>query len=385
MLVFFVISTQLGGAERSLIDFLQGLKKSSTPFLVVIPKSTGPLVQELQNLNASYEILEIPDWVLKLSRKNGFYTLLTGPAAIVFGFRYLIKIHKLLKRHSVQAIHSTGIKFHLLLGFYSFFNSKIPITLHMRDIVHNKFLHKLYQSFAQIGRVQYVANSQATALSLAPTASKLIYNGFDAQVFRKSPSELKTQLKISADSKLVAVVGVIARWKGQREFLEMANRICNTRNDIHFLIVGDEIYDTRGEQGEMDYLKARVQELGLTQRVHFLGFQKNLVPIYSGVDVLVHSSIQPEPFGRVIVEAMLCSCPVTASGMGGPLEIIVHEKNGLLHQPQQTEAMAKNVIRLIDDAPFAHSLTQQALLDSNKFSMETYVDDLKNHLVGQAH
>lgn len=380
MMVFFVISTHLGGAERSLLDFLQGLKKGSSSFLVVIPKETGPLVNELHSLNIKTQVLPIPEWVLKISRKNGFYNLWIAPAALLFSFFYLFKIHRLVTRQPVQLIHSTGIKFHLLLGIYSLVQKKIPIALHIRDIVHNRGLQKIYWYFSQFGQVEFIANSKATATSLEPIAAKLIYNGFDAQIFRKTPSDIRTKLNISTTAKLVAIVGVIARWKGQREFIEMARMLCNSRNNIQFLIVGDEIYDTRGENGEMNHLKKMVRELGLEKQVHFMGFQKALTPIYSGVDVLVHCSIEPEPFGRVIVEAMLCGCPVSASALGGPLEIVVHERNGLLHRPQNISEIAKNVGRLIDNHTFTNALVQQALIDAQRFSMDTYINDLKSYL-----
>lgn len=379
MVAFFVISTQLGGAERSLLDFLKRIDSSPKNILVVTPKATGPLIDELLRLKLQIEILPIPDWILKFSRKNKIYNVFLLPFALLFFLLYLLQIHQAVKRRSIQRIHSTGIKYHLILGFYSLLQKRVKITLHMRDIVHSSLLRQIYRLFSTYGKVDFIANSKATANSLSPIPSKLIYNGFDSRSFSKSSNDVKQKLNIPESDKLVAIVGVIARWKGQREFIEMARMIRTSRQDVQFLIVGDEIYDTQGDQGELQVLKSQVIRLGLQNCVHFLGFQKMLAPIYSAVDVLAHCSIHPEPFGRVIVEAMLCGCPVTASSLGGPLEIITPEINGLLHHPSDIAHITKNVERILNNPEFAQKISQQALIDAGKFSMDSYVGGLKIH------
>ena len=92
----------------------------------------------------------------------------------------------------------------------------------------------------------------------------------------------------------------------------MAKRLLDKKILAHFIIVGGQIYDTSGETKIELELKSLAKSLGVENRVHFTGFRKDIPQALNSVDILVHGSIEPEPFGRVIVEAFACgavSCP----------------------------------------------------------------------------
>ena len=125
-------------------------------------------------------------------------------------------------------------------------------------------------------------------------------------------------------------MGVLARWKGQLDFVRAAARLIAEGSQDHFVIVGDEIYDTSGESGFGAELRAQVKDLRLESKIHFTGFMADIPEVMNGLDILVHASTLPEPFGRVVIEGYACETPVIASRAGGILEIAEDGRSALL-------------------------------------------------------
>ena len=159
--------------------------------------------------------------------------------------------------------------------------------------------------------------------------------------------------------RLVAVIGRIAPWKGQH----VAIAALQSLPDVHLLLVGDALF------GETDYVRT-IREMAeqpeVRGRVHFTGFQLDLAPLMQLVDVIVHCSVVPEPFGRVIVEAMLSRRPVIASNAGGAAEIVKHEQTGLLTPPGDSDALSSAMTRMLGDRMLAQSCAEAGFTDASK-------------------
>lgn len=380
-IAFFSIATHLGGAERSLLEFLSNYKEKNSNILVVVPKQDGPLIDELKKLNIKVQKINLQSWALSLSRNRPIELLFKSPLLPLALLQYLKQINDLVKNEKIDCIHSTGLKNHIFLGLFSkWINAKVKIVIHLRDIIHQGWIRRFFNKISNSKNITFVSNSKVTADSVAPLKTEIIYNGFDTHLFQKTKGVLRVQLNIPSGAFIVGIVGAIARWKGQREFINSAKDVLTKNNQIHFVVIGDEIYDTHAETGEKQLLLDQVQKENLQGNIHFLGFQKNLPPIYSDIDVLVHASIKPEPFGRVIVEAMLCECAVTASKSGGPLEIIEDRKSGLLHPPKDSQAMAQNILWYYNNPEKKALISKNARLACQRFSMKNYVEKLSQNL-----
>jgi glycosyltransferase involved in cell wall biosynthesis len=141
-------------------------------------------------------------------------------------------------------------------------------------------------------------------------------------------------------------VGRLAPWKGQREFLEAARLVATEWPEARFLVVGDVAFDGPSYR---DALRRLVRRLGLEDRVIFTGWRRDVPVVLAAADVLVHSSVLPEPFGLVIVEAMAMERPVVASRLGGPGEIVRDGHEGVLVDPRHPEEIAEALLRLAAD------------------------------------
>jgi glycosyltransferase involved in cell wall biosynthesis len=151
---------------------------------------------------------------------------------------------------------------------------------------------------------------------------------------------------IPTDWVLAGSVGRIVEWKGQLEFLRAAAAALRKVPQSGVVIIGD-VTDASEAYGEQ--LHQEVQTLGLSGRVWFTGFINNPLEVYSLFDVLVHSAIEPEPFGLVLTEAMAHGIPVIAAASGGPMEIIRDGVDGYLRDPRDTEKVGALLAAMLQD------------------------------------
>ncbi|HEY4803604.1 MAG TPA: glycosyltransferase, partial [Paraburkholderia sp.] len=125
--------------------------------------------------------------------------------------------------------------------------------------------------------------------------------------------------------------------------------------------------------------------LGVSDRLIFAGFRDDMPAWMKAVDVILHTSTEPEPFGRVIVEGMAAGRPVIASAAGGVTEIVNHGRNGWLVQPGNPAALA-DAIETVRRAPeLAQDVASRARDDAaQRFSVDTYLNRMTNAIAGCA-
>jgi len=368
---FYSVSTELGGAERSLLEYLRYISKAEDCRAeLLLPKASGPLRDEAIALGISCRVLPMPPALLAGSRQAGwrfmreFFRWQT--------YQYFFSLVAYFRATRPSLIYTTGIKCHALAALASPFSGS-RVLWHIRDYFSagptRLFMRLL---LALNPRTSVVANSRSAADSIK-IGTPVVYNGVSPLDFPFTRGhDIHRELGLAPAVPIVGIVGVLARWKGQIEFLQMARELCQRGHNAHFVVLGEQIYDTAGDQGYSEQLKKLCRELGIENRVSFLGFRRDSAPLLRSMDALVHASIKPEPFGRVIIEAMASGTPVTASAAGGPLEILQHGATGLLHQPGDILGMADNVEKLLRPE-FAEPIRRAALTSyQEKFTHERY-------------
>ena len=169
---------------------------------------------------------------------------------------------------------------------------------------------------------------------------------------------MRRRLGIAAHDPLIGVVENIREWKGQMIVVRAVHLLRDKYPTLRCLVVGG-ISDTRpGDRAYMRGIEAFVDGHGLGESVLLLGYRDDVADIVNSLDILVHSSTSPEPFGRVILEGMVLEKPVIATGIGGPLDIIEDRVSGILGPPGDEAALAAAIDTLLADAVFREKIAR---------------------------
>jgi glycosyltransferase involved in cell wall biosynthesis len=224
----------------------------------------------------------------------------------------------------------------------------------------------------------------ATLEQVRPRVRKrLLYNGTPIrEVSAAEAQRARRELGVGEDEILFGVFGRLQRWKGQDVFVEAAAEVARRHPRTRFVIVGGSVFGLEPEF--LEGLKRRVGELNLTDRLLFTGFRKDVAALTAACDVVCHTSRVPEPFGLVVIEAMILGRPVIATRGGGPSEIIDSDAVGVLVQPDAAAELAAAMTRLVDDpdrrrsigASAAARARQHFTIDRMASELIAYLDEL---------
>lgn len=166
-----------------------------------------------------------------------------------------------------------------------------------------------------------------------------IHNGLNPSDMKRRtpPADLRLALGVPASAPVIVMVGNIKSWKGQETVVRAVARIRERMPQLRCVFVGDTA------PGDAEYaktLQALVTSLSLERNVIFAGVTPHVADYLDMSDLVVHASVLPEPFGRVVLEAMACRRPVVGSRGGAITEIVVDGETGLTFAPGDDGALA---------------------------------------------
>jgi len=222
--------------------------------------------------------------------------------------------------------------------------------------------------------------SRAVAQDVAKRTPRLaarvvhIYNGIDVDAYvrraqTRPPEAVRREFDVQPGQMLIGLIGNIQEWKGQDVLLRALPRL-STTTACRCLIVGDTPNDGREFEAR---LRGIVGTLGLQDRVVFTGYRSDVSAIVSASDVVVHTSVLPEPMGRVVLEGMALGKPVIATDHGGPKEILEHGRTGFLVAPGDPDALATCLNGLLVSPELRRQIGNQAKTHvANSFSAVEY-------------
>jgi len=193
------------------------------------------------------------------------------------------------------------------------------------------------------------------ARGLAHLRLTTISNGLDPSdmAVTREASAVFRELGLAPTRRLVGIVGNIKEWKGQEVVVRAMARLIERHPDVSCLLIGDS---SRSSLAYREKVERLVAELGLTGRVMLTGYRSNVPDYVNALDVLIHASIQPEPFGRVVLEGMALRKPVVGARGGGVPEIIEHGRTGFLYSPGSDAELAEWLDRLLGDETLRRSM-----------------------------
>ena len=204
----------------------------------------------------------------------------------------------------------------------------------------------------------------------------VIFRGINLEYFDEGnitdnkKKKLISDWKLDLEKKTILLPGRLTSWKGQDILIEALNILIEDYNKINFqaVILGSD----QGRKVYSKKLSSLVERYQLNQKVRFITHAKDMPVAYSVADIVVSSSIEPEAFGRVAVEAQAMKKPIVASDIGGSKETVLHEKSGILYKAGDARELAKVLNKLIElDKEALYSMGNEGRKNvTKKFNVE---------------
>lgn len=333
----------LGGAELSLLDIIDAWRDRCAVTLL----ADGPFREELDRRRIATAV--DPLGALGHVRKA---TVMPGPGAVLDLLRIGRRIRERARGFDVVYANSQKA---FVAGAVASFGGRARLVWHLRDILgppHFSALNSRVATWLANRRAALViANSHATRSAFIAAGGRaslvrVVHNGIDPEPFDRvgdaEVAAVRTALGASGRDPVIAHVGRFHPWKGQDVLLRALQQVSGSR----VWLVGAPLF------GEEDYersLRRMAAELGVADRVSFTGFRADVPAVLRAADIVVHSSVYPEPFGRVVVEGMLAGKPVVAANAGGVAEVASDGETALLVPPGNVDALARAIARLVTD------------------------------------
>lgn len=328
----------------------------------VVLGEDGPLRALLEQAGAQVEVLALDPRVRDTRRANVTPGLAALRAATLTA-GYTARLARRLRALDPDVVHTNSLK----SGFYGCAAARlagVPAVWHLRDRVAPDYLPRPAVWLTRLALATLpqlvIGNSQETlavaGLPTARTPAVVIHCAYRAT---RPPRPAR-----DPEAFTVGIVGRLAPWKGQDVFLRAFAAAFGDDPRARARVIGAALF---GEDAHAGALTALTEELGLDGRVTFVGHTDQVEEELALLDVLVHASVLPEPFGQVVVEGMAAGLAVIASAAGGPLEIITDGVDGLLVTPADPAALAQAMRRLAEDPPLRERLGAAALVRARAF------------------
>ena len=324
----------------------------------------GPLLEKARALGAPVQVIQAPRKLSLLGESgsgsdlgNALFALSSGAPEVA---RFLSRLRQAIAHAGPDVVHTNGMKAHLLAGLVAPTHARLVVHLH--DFIGARRTSKwLLPALRRIRpRTVFIANSRAVAFDFARLAPKAeirtIYNVVDTNYFHDGTAEPDWLANLaglgppSANTTTFGLIATYARWKGHGLFIEAAGLLKKARPEIpvQFYVVGGPIYETVGSQVQAGELLQQAGVAGLEPDFGLIPFQDDIARVYRALNVIVHASTQPEPFGRTIVEAMACARPVIVARAGGAAELFDEGVNAFGFEPSNAAQLAEAMIRDLD-------------------------------------
>lgn len=349
---------QISGGEIALIRLVEALGDRVEAHVVL--GEDGPLHAALRDAGATVHILPMVD-SLRDTRKESVRPGAMGLATLRQSVDYLRGLRTLLRRIDPDVVHTNSLKASLIGGVAAR-TARLPVLWHIRDRISDDYLPRpavwLVRGLSFLVPATIVVNSHETASTL-PRRSTVIYD-----VVPPAPS--LPARDPGPHPLVVGMVGRLAPWKGQDVFLRAFAEAAATR-DLRAHLVGSAMF---GEDAYAESLHALCDDLEVGDRVDFRGFRDDIWGELAQLDILVHASVTPEPFGQVVIEGMAAGLPVIAANAGGPAEVVTHDRDGLLVSPGDVSGLTRAIADLADDAPRRARLSAAGRVTSAAYDPE---------------
>ncbi|WP_339289384.1 glycosyltransferase family 4 protein [Paenibacillus sp. FSL E2-0201] len=360
------------GGEVALFNILTHIGEQIDP--LVILAEDGALAERLREKGMDVRIIPLDESIRSRGRNA---VNLGAPAAAFKLLAYGRKLAPLLKAEKVDCVHTNSLK-SALYGAIAAKIAGVPLIWHIRDHIGAPYLKPVVaKGIRLLSRLLpngVIANSHSTLNALELPRSKktlVVYSAFAKAI--GNGIGMRDQKEFN-----VLLVGRLAHWKGQHIVLEAAKSFKNEPR-VKFWLAGDALF---GEEAYKQELLQKIKNDELTN-VSMLGHVDDIQGLMNTADLLIHTSVTPEPFGQVIIEGMAAGLPVVASNEGGPVEIVVPGETGLLIEPGDAAILADSIKWMLDHPEERRRMADNGMKRvKEQFVIENTVKDIVDYYKG---
>ena len=358
-------SMEIGGAERTVLEITAFLKNTNYTSLVLT--SGGKLIKDLEKLNI--EVVRYP-----IDKKN--------PLLII---KNIIELKKLFIEKNIDLIHVRS-RAPAWSAIFAARSLKIPIVTTWHGHVSNSsWFKKKYNSIMHRGNA-LIANSNYTAENINKIYKidkdkiDIIPRGVNTENFKASnfsdeeKINIKKEWKVFDQNKIILLLPArLTRWKGHEVVIKAIGLLKKEEffKNIICLFAGNQ----KGSERYIQNLKETIASLSLDDKIKLIGQVENMPLAYQVSNIILSPSIQPEPFGRIPIEAQASGKIIISSNAGAVKETIKsgQDSTGFKVKPNNSEELAhqiKSVIKMKDED--LQEIKERAILNvKNNFSLET--------------
>lgn len=371
--MFLSGSGELGGAERSLLDVAASLRLARPSWsMSLLAPAAGPLVDHAAMLGVQAGVVPFGAMLSRVGESNtgtvpgrARLAVRLGGAALP-AVRYVGRLRSTIRELEPDIIHTHGIKVHMLGAWAN--PGSAAVVWHLHDYVGRRaatapLLRRCLNRCRAI-----VANSRSVAddarAVLGPRVPvDTVLNAVDLDRYRPDGPrlDLDALAGLARPATPVLRIGLLAtfsRWKGHLTFLEAFARLGH--QSARAYVIGGPVYRTVDSQYGVAELRAHAVRLGIADRVGFTGFVADADAALRALDVVVHASTDPEPFGLIIAEAMACGRAIVVSDAGGAHELFTAGVDALAHAPGDVDGLATCLSELATRPALRARLAQAA-------------------------
>ncbi|MDV6304415.1 MULTISPECIES: glycosyltransferase family 4 protein [Rhodococcus] len=343
------------GAELHLMKLLE----HATTCAGVSFAIDGPVVELFRQRGIHVEVFGGPADALSIKRvETGLTSRLRALGGLV---RYGWALGGQVRTRDYELIVAWTIK-SLLYGTIAAKRARVPLVWCVNDRLSPEYFGRtasfVLSKLATFLPRAFIVNSRAT-LDTVDTHGK--------PVLIAPPGLTVTgRQRVRSAVTVVAMVGRIAPWKGQLEFVR-AFDAAFAGTDVRAVVVGGPLF---GEDDYFDEIRAAAAASTSAQQITFTGHVQNVAEVLLDSDVLVHASIIPEPFGAVVLEGLAAGNAVVATRPGGPAEVITDGRDGLLTPCGDVAALTNALEKLRDDPALVERLSFAATTRARDYDVE---------------
>ena len=289
-------------------------------------------------------------------------------------FPYLFRLLRLVKKNQVDLIHLNNEALCNMGGVIAANLLKIPSISHVRgpawDSRTSRFVYRNVDYFITVS--EWI-KKEVLKLNVPERKIKTIWDGRNLEEFniQIDKAKIREEFGLQPKQPSVGMIGRLNPWKGHKVFIKASEKVLKQFPDCKIFIVGGAAQKHKQYEAEV---KSIVYEKKLSENIIFAGQRKDVAQIMGILDVIVHASIEPDPYPNVVIEAMLAGKPVIASNTGGPVEMIENYKTGILIPPKDPAILGEKICQLLENRKMRMALGREA----KKVAFERY--SIENHV-----